>query len=403
MLAFLRSDVAKRIFVWGAFSAAMVSLRSFYSVFLATYVLSLVGNQVIANAQNGFSRLQRFCKALRFIRPPRQAFVAMYILSVLTMITTATVLTVPAVMKEGQYLVRLGESNDPYLYVAESLHNMLGPEVIEKLENFLLAIAPTATNGVDASPSTAFRAVDVWTTERAQQLAASLQRLLKKYVVSLLRISKSLIQGSTRWLYTFIVSLLFSFLIVFDLPRVSNGVRSLGKSRLAFAYHELAPPIVGFSKILGTAFEVQILIAIANTILTSLGLVTLGIPAVGFLTLVVLICSFIPVAGVFMSTLPMCLVALTEYGFNKVVQVCGMVSLVHIVESYFIFPQMYASKLKLHPLLVLVALYGTEHLVGVQGLFLALPVTVYILNLIFDTDSLKVEGSQGEKKLDPSS
>ena len=43
----------------------------------------------------------------------------------------------------------------------------------------------------------------------------------------------------------------------------------------------------------------------------------------------------------------------------------------------------FATKLKLHPLLVLIALYMTEHLVGVKGLFLALPVTVYIVNLIF--------------------
>ena len=132
----------------------------------------------------------------------------------------------------------------------------------------------------------------------------------------------------------------------------------------------------------GTAFEVQLLIAVLNTFLIAAGMVLLGLPAVGFLSLIVLICSFIPVAGIVMSTIPMCLVALSEYGVVKMIQVLAMVFWVHAAESYLIFPQLYSSKLKLHPLLILVALYLTEHLVGVQGFFLALPVTVYATKVV---------------------
>ena len=51
-------------------------------------------------------------------------------------------------------------------------------------------------------------------------------------------------------------------------------------------------------------------------------------------------------------------------------------------QAYLLYPQIYAAKLKLHPLLVLVALYVTEHIVGVKGLFLTLPVTLFILGLV---------------------
>ena len=114
----------------------------------------------------------------------------------------------------------------------------------------------------------------------------------------------------------------------------------------------------------------------------------------------------------------MALAALSEYGVNKLLQVIGMVVGVHFVEAYLLYPQVrggerarsarrlsgrgrrgaprraaapsrraasaqiYAAKLKLHPLLVLVALYVTEHVVGVKGLFLTLPVTLFILGLI---------------------
>ena len=56
----------------------------------------------------------------------------------------------------------------------------------------------------------------------------------------------------------------------------------------------------------------------ANTALTALGMWLLAIPGIGLLGLFVFICSFIPIAGVFISTAPIAFVALTEYGFLKV-------------------------------------------------------------------------------------
>jgi len=43
-----------------------------------------------------------------------------------------------------------------------------------------------------------------------------------------------------------------------------------------------------------------------------------------------------------------------------------MVAGVHAFEAWALYPLIYANKLKLHPLLVLVSLYVTEHLFGVQ-------------------------------------
>lgn len=62
----------------------------------------------------------------------------------------------------------------------------------------------------------------------------------------------------------------------------------------------------------------QAQIAMANTALTTLGMWILQIPGIGLLGLFVFICSFIPIAGVFISTVPIAFVALTEYGFVKV-------------------------------------------------------------------------------------
>ena len=69
---------------------------------------------------------------------------------------------------------------------------------------------------------------------------------------------------------------------------------------------------------LACVVPLQARIAMVNTALTALGMWALAIPGVGLLSLFVFICSFIPIAGVFISTVPIAFVALTEYGFMKV-------------------------------------------------------------------------------------
>jgi predicted PurR-regulated permease PerM len=94
------------------------------------------------------------------------------------------------------------------------------------------------------------------------------------------------------------------------------------------------------------------------------------------------VCSFIPVAGCIISTFPIGFVALTEYGFMKLALVILMVFCVHAVEAYGLNPAIYSAHLRLHPLLVLAVLVIAEHSLGVWGLLLAVPLTVFTLDYL---------------------
>ena len=50
-------------------------------------------------------------------------------------------------------------------------------------------------------------------------------------------------------------------------------------------------------------------------------------PGIGLLSLFVFICSFIPIAGVFISTAPIAFVAVTEYGFLQVQNAMALLGL----------------------------------------------------------------------------
>ncbi|CAM9651829.1 unnamed protein product [Choristocarpus tenellus] len=148
-----------------------------------------------------------------------------------------------------------------------------------------------------------------------------------------------------------------------------------------------------FAKLVGKSFEVQFSIAVINTLLTTAGLVALGVSGPLMISFIVFVCSFVPVVGVFLSTLPMAVAALSEYGVSKVMQVILMVLGVHAVEAYLLNPQIYSTHLKLHPVVVIGVLYVAEHLVGVQGLVVAVPCAVYVIN------NLILGGNKEEKNI----
>jgi predicted PurR-regulated permease PerM len=182
---------------------------------------------------------------------------------------------------------------------------------------------------------------------------------------------------------TVLLALLFSFLILVDFRRLTRLVRNLQASRLKDFYEEAAEPVLRFTHIVGRAIQVQALIALVNTVLTAIGLMLLNIPSLLTLSLLVFACSFIPVAGVFISTTPIVLVALNNGGLALSLAVMVLITVVHLIEGYVLNPWIYGQHLSLNPVLVLIILFVGYHSFGVWGMVLGLPVTLYFLTDVF--------------------
>ena len=147
----------------------------------------------------------------------------------------------------------------------------------------------------------------------------------------------------------------------------------LRNSRVGDFYEEAAPPIGRFGVLLGRAIEAQAAIAVLNTLLTLIGLLLLEIPLVAMLSVIVFVCSFVPVLGVLISTTPIVLVALNAGGFGLSLAAIGLVVIVHAVEAYLLNPLIYGKHLKLNPVLTLIILYVGYHAFGFWGLLLGVP------------------------------
>lgn len=195
----------------------------------------------------------------------------------------------------------------------------------------------------------------------------------------------------------FLLSLLFSFLIVLDLPNLANGARHLRETRLRFVYDEVSDNLFRFGRVLGRALEAQLMIAILNTAFTAIGLNVFGVPNIAFLSAIVFICSFIPVAGVFISSVPICLLTLTtKDDLMWVVYMVLFITVIHMIEAYILNPRIYGAHLKMNPVLVLSILVITHHLFGMWGLVLGVPVTTYVYKHVICGHGRKDDDAEGD-------
>jgi len=182
----------------------------------------------------------------------------------------------------------------------------------------------------------------------------------------------------------FVLALMLAFFITFDAPRIKRGVDRLAESRVKNLYEEIAPGLINFGRLIGRAFIAQGLIAICNTLLTFAALYVLGIERQIFLSAIVFICSFIPVLGVILSTVPIAITAVVQPdgGFILALLAVAAVLMIHFIEASIFNPKIVGEIMHLHPVLVLAILVAGEHFFGVWGLLLGVPVTVYIIRFL---------------------
>ena len=146
-------------------------------------------------------------------------------------------------------------------------------------------------------------------------------------------------------------------------------------------FHEAAASVVKFSEGVGSAFQCQLVVALLNASITCVGLFFLGIQPLVLLTTIVFLLGLIPVLGVFISSVPIILIAFNDHGMNRALLALSLVVVVHLLEAYVFNPRIYAARFHLNPVIVLIILLVAERLFGVWGMLLCIPVTHYVLNL----------------------
>lgn len=362
-----------RLMVWGGVFGVFFILRSFFLLIFLTFVF-------------GYIQLRGVAKLKQFIphRIARVVLVATIFLGVLVAV--------------GVFLVP--RAKDQTVLFVTGL-----PQYVERLDQELVQLGERYPLLTNVMPELNLAGAPAQMGLGKSRTAALLQQVLsmgenhdsQQKVNQLLELVRGVGSKIAAIASAFLLALLFSFLIVLDLPRLKASVASLEQSRLGFVYREVAGSIRDFGSVLGRALEAQFTIAFVNSILTAIGVAALGMaPTLAFLSVIVFVCSFIPVLGVFISSVPICLIALQTSGLVTMFMAIVMIVVIHVIEGYVLNPRIYGSYMRINPVIVLVILTIGAKLFDVWGLVLGVPVCTYIFTRLI-SPTPEDEGEMGDK------
>jgi predicted PurR-regulated permease PerM len=178
-------------------------------------------------------------------------------------------------------------------------------------------------------------------------------------------------------------ALLLTILISFDMGGLKKGALRLRHGRVSRLYEKLVPNLAAVARLIGKSFSAQGVIAVINTLLTFALLRVLGLHNELLLCSIVFVASLIPVLGIILSSIPITLQALVQADGSLHLALYALLGIaaIHAFESMVLSPRIVGKILHLHPVLVLAVLVVGEHLFGIWGLLLGVPIAVYAIHV----------------------
>ena len=376
----------RRIVIWVILFGLLWLLRDFFGVVFLSFVLAIVAAPL---ADIGTRRL----------RLPHWLSLTLVYLLFLVVLGSFVRFVVPSVASEVNRMIGNLPSTESSVIEAKNRLVETYPTLRQPLNGFLRSALPDErVASIESQLNTERQRLGVTdeqiaesangTTRPAGALAEYFNRQDQLYVNELMAgqfqhvrdYAPAVINMLYRATATTLLGLLFSFLILIDLKRITRSIEGLRNTRIGDFYAEAAEPVARFGMVLGRAIEAQAVIAVVNTALTLIVMLVLGIPLVAMLSLIVFACSFLPVVGVVASMVPIVLVALNAGGLGLSVTAVWVLIVLHAVEAYLLYPWIYGRHLKLNPVLTVIILYVAYHAFGLWGMLLGVPVARYFIN-----------------------
>ncbi len=185
-----------------------------------------------------------------------------------------------------------------------------------------------------------------------------------------------------KWVEVVVFVIVLSYFYLIQKHTVNKFTDKLSTSKISWAYNEFKYFGKKFTSSFGKVIEVQIMIAMFNTVFTIIGLWILGYPYLIALTIMVFLLSLIPVAGVIVSFIPISIIGYQIGGTTTVLWAIVMILLIHGLETYFLNPKLYAHKTKLPMFYTFIILIFSQHFMGIWGLIIGIPIFMFLLDIV---------------------
>ena len=201
------------------------------------------------------------------------------------------------------------------------------------------------------------------------------------------------VAGSSQYLLAFlkdlggftvnlVMALVLSLFFMLEKAKILTFFSRFGNSRIGWIYEELKYFGGKFTHSFGKVIQTQIVISLINSVVSLVALFILGFPNLLGLWAMIFVLGLVPVAGVFISLIPLSIIAYGIGGIRTVIYVLVLIAVLHTLESYVLNPKLMSHSTKLPVFVTFLVLIVSENIFGVWGLIVGIPIVMFALDLL---------------------
>lgn len=185
-----------------------------------------------------------------------------------------------------------------------------------------------------------------------------------------------------KWGFDIFVAIILSLFFILEKNRIVKFTSGFKNSKVRVVYDELAFFGNKFLQSFGKVIQTQITIAFINCVLSMIILYILKFPQILGLGFMIFVLGLVPVAGVIVSLIPLTIIAFNIGGFKMIIYILVLIAVLHALESYVLNPKLMSQKTKLPVFYTFVVLIVSEHILGIWGLIIGIPIFIFILDVL---------------------
>lgn len=203
--------------------------------------------------------------------------------------------------------------------------------------------------------------------------------------------------AATSALVTVFTTVVVTFFLLKDgpgfIPWLRRTVGTPAAPHLAEVLHRAWAALGGF-------IRTQALVSLVDSVLIGTGLLILGVPLAYALAIITFIGGFVPIVGAFVAGGLAVLVALVANGLVNALIVLAIIVAVQQLEGNVLQPWLQSKSMKLHAVIVLLAVTLGASAFGVIGAFLAVPTAATIAVILRYYGEQVAAGTRPSPELD---
>ncbi len=262
-----------------------------------------------------------------------------------------------------------------FLLVGVAMIVWLGPMVYQQLQSLILEIPKWVNSSMIFVQDIPQKYPDLISSDQITTFLQSLSGQVTSISQDFLKASIAGIQNTVTVAINLILLPILVFFFLFDREAIISGFLAIlpkDRDMLKNVWVEMDDQLSNYAR--GKAIEI-VIVGVAAAII----FMFFGLQYIALLSVLVGFSVLIPFLGAFIVTIPVVAIGLLQFGLTfDFWLLLGAYIILQILDGYLLVPILFSDAVKLHPVIIMLAVFVFGSMFGFWGVFFAIPIATLI-------------------------